>query len=174
MKIKKNLVLLGMMGVGKTTIGKHIAKKLKMKFFDIDKIIEKRNKIKIKEIFKTFGEAHFRKEEEFVTLKYLKIKESVISLGGGAFINEKIRTKVLSECFSVWIDLNLETLYKRLKKNKKRPLIDIKDEDNIKNIKIINSILTDRKKIYAEANQKINCDNLSLSQTVNRIIKLYE
>ena len=168
MKIKKNLVLLGMMGVGKTTIGRHIAKKLKMKFFDIDKIIEKKNKIKIKEIFKTAGEIYFRQEEELVTLKYLKIKGSVISLGGGAFINEKIRAKVLSECFSVWIDLNFEILYKRLKKNKNRPLIDNKDTNNIKNV------LSERKKIYSKADQKINCDDLSLNQTVNRIIQLYE
>mgnify|MGYP001227348360 CR=1 FL=1 len=168
MKIKKNLVLLGMMGVGKSTIGRYVAKKLKIKFFDIDKIIEKENKMRIKEIFETAGETYFRKKEESVTLKYLDVKESVISLGGGAFVNEKIRAKVLSDCFSVWINLNFETLYKRLKKNKKRPLINNKDSNNIR------KILLERKKIYSEADQKINCDNLSLDQTVNRIIEIYE
>ena len=70
MKIKKNLVLLGMMGVGKTRIGKYMAKKLKINFFDIDKLIEKKNEMKITKIFKTKGETYFRKEEEFVTIKY--------------------------------------------------------------------------------------------------------
>ena len=74
MKIKKNLVLLGMMGVGKTVIGKYVARKLRINFFDIDKLIEKKNKMTIAEIFKLKGEACFRKEEEFVTIKYLNEK----------------------------------------------------------------------------------------------------
>ena len=79
MEIKKNLVLLGMMGVGKTRIGKYVAKRLKINFFDIDKLVEKKNKMKITEIFKTKGEIYFRREEEFVTMKYLNKKESIIS-----------------------------------------------------------------------------------------------
>ena len=74
MNIKKNLVLLGMMGVGKTGIGKYVARRLKINFFDIDKLIEKKNEMKITEIFKTKGEIYFRKEEEFVTIKYLNKK----------------------------------------------------------------------------------------------------
>ena len=71
MKIKKNLVLLGMMGVGKTRIGKYVARKLKVNFFDIDQLVEKKNQMKITEMFKTKGETYFRNEEEFVTIKYL-------------------------------------------------------------------------------------------------------
>ena len=97
MKIKKNLVLLGMMGVGKTIIGKYVARRLKINFFDIDKLIEKKNEMKITEIFKTKGETYFRKEEEFITIKYLNKKRSIIYLGGGGFINVKIRKKVLSQ-----------------------------------------------------------------------------
>ena len=100
MEIKKNLVLLGMMGTGKTRIGKYVAKKLKINFFDIDKLVEKKNEMKITEIFKTKGEIYFRKEEKFVTMKYLNKKESIISLGGGAFINDKIREKILANGFS--------------------------------------------------------------------------
>ena len=168
MKTKKNLILLGMMGVGKSTVGKYIAKKLKIKFFDMDKVVEKKNGMKIKDIFETQGEIYFRKEEELITLKYLDEKGSVISLGGGAFINDKIRQKVLSDCFSVWLNLNLKDLYKRLKKNKKRPLIK---NDNLDNI---GRMLLERKKIYSKANKKVNCDNLSLNQIVVKIIKLYE
>ena len=74
MNIKKNLVLLGMMGVGKTVIGKFVAKRLKINFFDIDRLIEKKNEMKITEIFKTKGEIYFRKEEEFITIKFLSKK----------------------------------------------------------------------------------------------------
>ena len=168
MKIKKNLVLLGMMGVGKTRIGKYVARRLRINFFDIDKLIEKKNAMKIAKIFETKGEIYFRKEEEFVTIRCLNKKGSILSLGGGGFINDKIRKKVLSDCFSVWLNLNLENLCKRLKKSKKRPLIKNNNLDNI------SKVLSERKKIYSKADREINCDNLSLNQTINKIIKLYE
>ena len=168
MNNKKNLVLLGMMGVGKTRIGKYVAKKLKINFFDIDKLIEKKNEMKITEIFKTKGEIYFRKEEEFITIKYLNKKGSIISLGGGGFINDSIRKKVLTECISIWLNVNLETIYKRLKNSNKRPLIYKNDQNNI------NKIFVERKKIYSLANHEMNCDNLSLNQAGNKIIKLYE
>ena len=168
MKIKKNLVLLGMMGVGKTRIGKYVARRLKINFFDIDKLIEKKNEMKITEIFKVKGEIYFRKEEEFITIKYLNEKESLISLGGGGFINDKIRKKVLSECISVWLNVDLETIYARLKNSKKRPLIYNSNKNKI------GKIFMERKKIYSLANHEINCDNLNLNQVSNKIIKLYE
>jgi shikimate kinase len=168
MEIKKNLVLLGMMGVGKTRIGKYVAKRLKINFFDIDKLVEKKNEMKITEIFKTKGEIYFRREEEFVTMKYLKKKESVISIGGGAFINDKIREKVLSECISVWLNINLETIYRRLKNSKIRPLANNNNQNNL------NKIFLERKKIYSLADYEINCDNLNIDQISNKIIKLYE
>jgi len=166
--IKKNLVLLGMMGAGKTRIGKYVAGKLQVNFFDIDKLVEKKNEMKIAEIFKTKGEAYFRKEEESVTLKYLDKNRSIISLGGGGFINNKIRKKVLSKCISVWLNVSLETIYKRLKNSKKRPLINNNNQNDI------NKILIERKKIYSLANHEVNCDNLNINQISDKIIKLYE
>ena len=168
MYIKKNLVLLGMMGVGKTRIGKYVAKKLKINFFDIDKLIEKKNGMKITEIFNTKGEIYFRKEEEFVTIKYLNKKKSLISLGGGGFINNRIRKKILSECVSVWLNVNLKTLYSRLKNSKKRPLIY---NDNEKNLE---KIFIQRKNIYSLADHEIDCDNLNINQISGKIIELYE
>ena len=168
MNTKKNLVLLGMMGAGKTRIGKYVAKKLKVNFFDIDYLIEKKNKTKIATIFKSKGEAFFRKEEESVTLKYLNKEKSLISLGGGGFINDNIRKKVLSECTSVWLNINFETIYSRLVNSKKRPLILEKDK------KSIEKIFIKRKKIYSLANHEIICNNLNVDQIVKKIIKLYE
>jgi shikimate kinase len=168
MEIKKNLVLLGMMGVGKTRIGRYVAKRLKINFFDIDKLVEKKNEMKIAEIFKTKGEIYFRREEEFVTMKYLNERESIISLGGGAFINNKIREKILSECISMWLNVNLKTIYKRLKNSKIRPLANNDNQNNLR------KIFFERKKIYSLADHKINCDNLNIDQISNKIIKLYE
>ena len=168
MAIKKNLVLLGKMGVGKSTTGKYVAKKLKINFFDVDRLIEKNNNMKIAQIFEQKGEKYFRKNEEFFSLKYLDKKKSVISLGGGAFINNKIRNKVLSNCVSIWLNLSLENLYKRLKNNKKRPMINKNDPENIK------KLFEERKKIYCLANYEINCDNLTINELSEKIIKLYE
>ena len=168
METKKNLVLLGMMGVGKSRIGKYVAKRLKINFFDIDKLVEKKNEMKITEIFKTKGEIYFRKEEKFVTMKYLNKKESIISLGGGGFINDKIREKVLSECISVWLNVNLKTIYKRLKNSKIRPLASNDNQNNL------GKIFLERKKIYSLADHEINCNNLNIDQISSRIIKLYE
>ena len=166
MNSKKNLILLGMMGVGKTKIGKFIAKNLNRKFYDIDNIIEKKNNMKIFEIFKIKGESFFRKEEELVTLEYLKKSNSIISLGGGAFLNEKIRNMILLNSISFWIVIKTETIKNRLKNNKKRPLINKYGVENID--KLINK----RKKFYSLANFKINCDMLTLNQISNKIIKL--
>ena len=168
MNIKKNLVLLGMMGVGKSKVGSYVAKKLKINFFDIDEIIEKKNGMKISEIFKIKGENYFRKEEELITIKYLDKKRSLISLGGGAFINDKIRKKILSNCVSVWLNVNLQTLFKRLKSVNKRPLINKYSQNTIE------KIFAERKEIYALADHEINCDNLNLSHVSNKVIRLYE
>ena len=95
MKSKKNLVFIGMMGSGKTSIGSLVAKKLKLNFFDIDAEIEKEMDMKISKIFESKGEIFFRKIEEKISLKFLKNENGVFSLGGGAFNNENIREEVL-------------------------------------------------------------------------------
>ena len=112
-----------MMGVGKSTIGKVLSKKLHMKFVDIDKIIENKLKMTIPEIFKKKGELFFRKFEEKITLEEVKKKNRVISLGGGAFMNAKIRDCAIAEGRSFWLNLDLSLLEKRLLNSKKRPLL---------------------------------------------------
>ena len=124
--------------------------------------------MKITEIFKTKGENYFRKEEELLTIKFLNKKESIISLGGGGFINDRIRKKILSECISVWLNVNLKTVYRRLKNSKIRPLVNNNNQNNL------SKIFLERKKIYSLADHEINCDNLNINQISNKIIKLYE
>lgn len=167
--MKKSLVLTGMMGVGKSTIGRIIAKRLKVKFIDVDKIIERNEKKSIKRIFEDNGEEYFRKLEKKITFKILKKKKKVIALGGGAFMNNEIREKILNSCKSVWLKVDLEKLIKRYKNNNRRPLLNKKKLDTS-----VKKIYQSRKKIYSLANFKINCDNMNKTQIVEKILVFYE
>ncbi len=167
--MQKNLVLLGMMGVGKSTLGKMVAEKQDLEFIDIDINIENNFSMKISEIFKEKGEKFFRIEEEKEVLKSLKKHNCVIALGGGAFINKTVRNNILNNAISIWLDVNLKTLNQRTKWNKKRPLLEKKD-----NQKKINDLYAERKNIYKLANYKINCDNLDKENIVKKIISFYE
>jgi len=167
--VKKNLVLLGMMAVGKTTLGKIVAKKQELKFIDIDTNIEKKNSMTIKEIFKKKGEKFFRMEEEKEVLKSLEKKNCVIALGGGAFMNKTLRENILKNSISIWLNVDIKTLSKRVKWNQKRPLL--KQESNQKKL---TELYTERKDIYKLADHKIVCDKLSKENIAKKIIALYE
>ena len=167
--MKKNLTLTGMMGVGKTTIGKAISKQLSMQFIDIDSIIEKKLKLTIKKIFENKGEAFFREFEEKVTLEEVQKKNSVISLGGGAFINAKIRNYVILNTKSFWLHLDIGLLEQRLINSKKRPLLVSE------NIRLdLDKIYKKRVAAYSLAKYKIDCNNLTTNLIIKKIITLYE
>ena len=167
--MEKNLTLTGMMGVGKTTIGKRLAKKLNYAFVDVDKIIEKQEGESISSIFKNKGEDYFRKIEKQITIIELKKNNSVISLGGGAFLNSSIRQYSKKNSISFWLDVPIEILIKRLKKSKNRPIIGKeKTNDSIKKIYFV------RKKFYTKADYRIKCKTLTLKQIIEKILKFYE
>ena len=168
MKSSKNIVFLGMMGSGKTSIGFLISKKLNLKFFDIDNHIENNLGMKISKIFKNKGEKFFREYEEKITLNILKKNNIVISLGGGAFLNKNIRNEILKNHFSFWLKLESDILIKRIKNSTKRPLAY-----NISDIELKNMI-KERSKIYSKALYKINCNNLNKTKIMNKIINIYE
>ena len=168
MKSKENLVFLGMMGSGKSSIGFLTAKKLKLNFLDIDKEIEKNLNITIKKIFEVKGENYFRKIEEQTTLKKLKLNSTVISLGGGAFINNNIRKEILKNHLSFWLNWDDKTLLNRIKNSKKRPLaINATDTELI-------DLIKKRSNIYSKALYEIKCDNLTKIEIVKKIIEIYE
>tara|TARA_B100000287_G_C20447512_1_gene708125 strand:- start:333 stop:845 length:513 start_codon:yes stop_codon:yes gene_type:complete len=168
MKSSKNIVFLGMMGSGKTSIGFLISKKLNLKFFDIDNHIENNLGMKISKIFKNKGEKFFREYEEKITLNILKKNNIVIALGGGAFLNKNIRNEILKNHFSFWLKLESDILIKRIKNSTKRPLAY-----NISDIELKNMI-KERSKIYSKALYKINCNNLNKTKIMNKIINIYE
>jgi shikimate kinase len=158
-----------MMGVGKSTIGKILAKQLNYKFVDVDKLIENKEGSTINYIFKNKSESYFRKIENDITLAELKKYKSVISLGGGAFLNDAIRKSAKKLSASFWLDVPINSLIKRLKKNNKRPLLLKKNT-----IEEIKKIYFNRKKIYNEADYKIKCDSLKSEEIALKIIDLYE
>ena len=168
MKSKKNLVLLGMMGSGKSIIGNIISKKLKLKFIDIDNVIEKEANMNIAEIFLKKGENFFRNLEEKITIKSLESSNVVISLGGGGFVNEKIRKEVVTNNFSFWLNWNNTTLLNRIKNSYKRPVAFYLSDQKLV------ELIEKRKKIYLKADFEINCNKLSKTEIVKKIMILYE
>ena len=165
----KNLALTGMMGVGKSTIGKILAKKLNYTFVDVDKLIEIKEGSSINLIFKNKSEDYFRKIEKDITLSELKKNNSVVSLGGGAFLNSSIRKSVKKLSISFWLDLPTDELIKRLKKSKQRPLLFEKNT-----AETVKKIYFNRKKIYNEADHRIKCKSLGSKEIAKIIINLYE
>jgi shikimate kinase len=168
MNLKKNLVFVGMMGSGKSSIGYLVSKKMNIKFVDIDNLIENETGMNISEIFKKKGEGHFRNLEEEITLKTLKNIGAVVSLGGGGFVNDTIRKEILTNHFSFWLDWDELVLLKRIKDSEKRPLALKSTVQEIK------QLIKKRSKIYSKAQFKINCNKLTKTEIVKKIIKIYE
>ena len=168
MKLNKNLVLVGMMGSGKSSIGKILSKKLEFEFIDTDNKIEEIEKKTISEIFKKNGEKYFRNIEEVISLKSLKLNNKVIALGGGGYINPTIRKYTLKNCISVWLNWKNETLINRINNSKKRPLAM-----KLNNLEL-QKLIIERSMMYNLSDYKINCDKLDKKQIVEKIIKLYE
>ena len=164
--IKKNIVLIGMMAAGKTTIGFKLAKKLKYQFIDIDNEIEKSEKEKISNIFLNKGEEFFRKIEEKKTLLFLEKSRCVISLGGGAFLNDKIRRKVKKNSNSFWLNWKIKTILERISKNKRRPLALV-----LNNKELVN-LYRKRVKFYKLSDFKVNCESKNKNEIINQITKI--
>jgi shikimate kinase len=168
MKLKENLVFLGMMGSGKSSIGSIVSKKLDIDFIDIDKEIEKKLGMKISKIFENQGERHFREIEEAITLKILKKSNIVISLGGGTFLNNKIKNEILENHISFWLNWDIKTLINRIKDSQKRPVAFNASKNELTNL------IKKRSVVYSSAMYKIDCENLTKNEIVKNILKIYE
>tara|TARA_Y100000591_G_C21596260_1_gene575665 strand:+ start:10 stop:531 length:522 start_codon:yes stop_codon:yes gene_type:complete len=162
--LKKNIVLIGMMAAGKSTLGFRLAKKLKYEFFDIDMEIEKTEGEKIANIFQDKGEGYFREIEEKMSLLFLNKKKSVISLGGGAFINKNIRKKIKTNSYSFWLNWKIKTILYRIKKKRNRPLA-LKLSD-----KSFGDLYRKRVKFYKLSDFTVNCENKKKDEIVKEIL----
>ena len=157
-----------MMGSGKSSIGLIVSKKLNIEFIDVDQEIEKKLNMKISKVFENKGEKYFREIEEEMTLKILKNKKTVISLGGGGFLNNKIEKEILDKHISFWLNWDSKTLVNRIKKSKKRPVAFKSSKNELL------QLIKGRNLIYSNALYKIDCENLSKNEIVNNILKIYE
>ena len=161
---KKNVCIMGLMGSGKSIIGKDLSKYSKLKFYDTDKEIELITKKSINEIFEKDGESYFRKIEEKICLKLLKKNNCIISLGGGSIINKNIRKAINQNSYSIYLEVKLDNLENRLKSSKKRPLLN----KNTNNKETLENLYNQRRKFYEKADFIVNNDN-DKSQVLEKI-----
>ena len=163
---KKNIVLIGMMAAGKTTIGSKLAKKLNYNFFDVDFEIEKLENDKIINIFDNKGESYFRKVEERLSLTFVEKNNCVISLGGGAFINENIRKKIQKNSHSFWLNWKIKTILDRISKNKNRPIaLNLSNKD-------LADLYKKRVKFYKLSDFRVNCEKKNKNEIIEIILEI--
>ena len=166
-ELKKTVALVGMMGSGKSAIGKMVSSILDVPFRDADVEIERAAKLSIPEIFDRHGEEFFRDKEDQVIKRLLNEKCCILATGGGAFMNEKIRASIKEQSVSIWLNADLETLWKRVKHKRSRPLLRT---DNPR--ETLTNIYTDRFKTYSLADIIIDSnDKSSLEEMANVVIK---
>ena len=169
MKFPPIIILVGFMGAGKTSTGKDLAKLLHFDFLDTDHWIEEKNKKNIAQIFRDDGENFFRSEEKEAIDWIRNHHKSVISIGGGLWMDEKNRNQLLSLGWCVWLKVSPETAWKRVKLHlKQRPLL-VKAKDPLVEIK---SMMEKRDPVYQSAHSHFLTDDKDSKQVANEILKL--
>jgi len=159
----KNIYLVGFMGSGKSTVGKILTEKLNMNFVDIDKLIEEKEGMKIKDIFEQKGESYFRELERKQIEAIVKQEGLVVSTGGGLGANLDNMNFMKKNGDVVWLDVSLNTVLDRLKNDQDRPLLKQPTEK-------IKQLFEERKNVYRLANIRINADKKTPSQIVEEIL----
>ena len=166
-ELKKTVALVGMMGSGKSAIGKVVSSILDVPFKDADAEIERAAKLSIPEIFERHGEEFFRDKEDQVIKRLLHERCCILATGGGAFINKKIRSSIEEQGVSVWLNADLETLWKRVKHKRSRPLLKTNNPRET-----LSNIYTGRIKTYSLADIIIDStDKSSLEEMAKLVIK---
>ncbi|CAL4324627.1 Shikimate kinase 1 [Buchnera aphidicola (Chaitophorus populicola)] len=168
MKKKNNLFLIGPMGAGKSTIGKYLAKKLKMKFYDSDQEIEKRTGADINWVFDVEGEVGFRKRESRIICELTKKDGIVLATGGGSVISDKSRKYLSSRGIVIYLNITIQKQLIRTRKNDTRPLL--KTKNSIQSI--LEKLAKERNHFYKSISDIIiNADDHSPQKIVQNIIK---
>ncbi len=160
------LVLVGMMGAGKTTVGRRLANRLGRRFIDSDEEVEKAAGMSIEDIFKLRGEADFRAGEIKVIARLLKEREIVLGTGGGAFVNPETRALVKSAAVSVWIKADFEVLFQRVSRRTNRPLLKTGNPRET-----LRALMNHRYPIYAEADLTVVSRDVPQDQVANEVIE---
>lgn len=165
----RSIVLVGMMGSGKTTVGRRLAARLQLSFVDADVEIERAAGQTIPEIFAEHGEPYFRDGERRVILRLLNEPPHVLATGGGAFMNTETRAAIRAKAISIWLNANFDVLAQRLKRKSNRPLLDNPDPEAT-----IRRLLSERNPIYAEADIAVTSRDVSHDVVTDEIIAAIE
>ena len=163
---KKTIVLVGIMGAGKSTVGKILADRLGMRFFDADQEIERAAGCTITDFFEKYGEVEFRKGEERVISRILAGEPCVLATGGGAFMSEATRLLIKKMATSVWLRVSFEVLAKRLEKRSGRPLLQTADPQQT-----LKALIKKRYPIYNDADFIVDAENDGVDITVSKVVE---
>lgn len=163
-----NIVLIGFMGTGKTTVGKRVSRQLAWKFVDIDQEVEKITGLTIREIFQRFGETRFRSEETAAVKRLAKLDNLVISTGGGVVLNPENMNFLAQTGIVIALGADSDTIYNRVSRKNTRPLLM---QENPR--QAIKDLLKEREHLYRQARYNIDTSNLSLEQVTQKVIEIY-
>jgi shikimate kinase len=163
---ERSIVLVGLMGVGKSTVGRRLAKRLDLPFVDSDEEIERAADHEINEIFDRFGEASFRDGERRVLRRLIAGERKVIATGGGAFMDSETRALILGSCVAIWLEAEVETLAGRVARRGHRPLLVGKDP-----LPFLRELAEARNPVYAQAHLRIRSEAGPHERTVDRIVE---
>ena len=163
---KKTIVLVGIMGAGKSTVGKILADRLGMRFIDADQEIERAAGCTITDFFEKYGEVEFRKGEERVISRILAGEPCILATGGGAFMSEATRLLIKKIATSVWLRVSFEVLAKRLEKRSDRPLLQTADPQQT-----LKALIKKRYPIYNDADFIVDAENDGVDITVSKVVE---
>jgi len=161
----KTIALVGLMGAGKSTVGRRLAKRLGYAFYDADEEIEKAAGRPVSDIFEEFGEAHFRDGERKVIARLLEGEPCVLATGGGAFMNDETRALIKDKALSVWLRVELDVLVERVSRRNTRPLLRNRDPREV-----MSRLAKEREPAYSEADLSVDCGDGPHERAVGRIL----
>ncbi len=165
--MRRNIVLVGMMGAGKSAIGAELSRRLARPFWDTDAEIERAAAMTIPEIFARDGEAFFRARESEVLSRVLNEGNAIISTGGGSFMREPNRTRIAANGVSVWLDCDLDTLWHRVRSRPTRPLLQTSDPRGT-----LERLMAERRPVYALADfQVIAREDDTVESTTDQVLR---
>ncbi|MEQ8557848.1 MAG: shikimate kinase [Henriciella sp.] len=165
----RTIALVGLMGAGKSTVGKRLADKLHRKFYDSDNEIEKAAGLAISDIFTLHGETEFRRGERRVLERLLNEEPHVLATGGGAYLDPETRDLLREKAVTIWLNADLETLWRRVSRRSHRPLLQA---DNPKSV--LSRLLSERAPIYEQADLVVRSEEGPHRATVEAILRALE
>ena len=165
-EINKPVVLVGMMGSGKSHVGRLLAERLNRSFYDADKILEEEQGRSISDIFSSDGESAFREMEADLIERLMKKNDAVISTGGGAVVTPSVLSNIKEQSVSVWLQTSVDKIIPRVINDKNRPLLQCGDPKSK-----LNALMDVRELLYAQADIHITNEDITVEEVVHKIVQ---